>query len=212
MLAVLHALAYAEAGKRVGVRDSDAQSSMRSNSLNAGHQSAFTGKNIVWAPAGSDDSFDVVIADGPPNTSDPVFLDEFDHCDVFVLVTGTSVGELGPTAEAYNELIRRRPDVPVRLLINRYDKRRKLDRDILQLLDNAGLATVPRIEQFVPLSESFRHIEYGGWETAAAMSRDSKAIEALQTQIASVALEVYQVAAEHRSSEISRTAPITVTA
>ncbi|OAM91897.1 hypothetical protein AW736_26315 [Termitidicoccus mucosus] len=187
------AMAYAMAGLRVGFRDCDSQNSL----ANAMHQSAFAGMNVVTALEGTDDSYDIILADSPPHLNEPLFLDEFDRCSLFVLVTGTGTLDLQPAAETLTKLRARRPDVPVRILINQFDGRRRLDRLVEEALHAVGLDTVPLIQPFMSKSEVYRHLVYGGWHVAAREVRDRETIERIQKETADVATAIYQALQSH---------------
>lgn len=188
---ILTALAYAHAGYRVGLRDCDNQSSL-GTSL---YHEAFAGLPVDHAPTGSEENYDIVLSDGPPRLNDSGFLAEFDRCTLFILVTGTSTLDLQPTAKAYAQLSARRPETPVYIVVNRYDDRTSLDRHFEEHLATVGLAQVPVIKPYLRESEVYRHVVYGGWQTAARQAR--RPVGNLQTETAELATQIYRLAQKH---------------
>jgi cellulose biosynthesis protein BcsQ len=199
---ILSALAFAHAKFRVGLRDCDNQASL-GNSI---YQNVFADLPVSYAPAGTEENYDIILTDGPPRLNDPNFLDAFDQCTLFLLVTGTSTLDLQPTASAYKALTQRRADVPLHLIVNRYDKALRLDRDLEQHLAAVGLSHVPLIKPYITESEIYRHVVYGGWDTAARHARRPAAIDELKKETEALAVEIYRIVQKITNNERRRSA------
>lgn len=197
---ILSALAFAHANFRVGVRDTDSQSSF----ANALVSNVFDGLGVLEAPLGSENTYDVLLIDGPPSVDAPQFLSEFDSCDLFCLVTGTGTLELLTTAKTYAVLHARRPELPIVLLVNRYAPQLRLDRDFEENLKHVDLAGVPRLKHALQDRELYRYVVFAGWNGAEKIYKDRHRyrrdeFDSAKTETAAVAMELYGLAKNRKA-------------
>lgn len=192
--AILCSLAFAHAGFRVGIRDTDSQASL-TNCLSL---AVFQDLPIVAAPRGAESAHDIIIADGPPSVDEPGFLADFDRCGLMCLVTRTGTLDLQTTGRSYAYLAARRPTAQIVVLVNAYDDRLRLDRDLDGNLTAAGLEGVPRFKTLIHDREIFRHVVYAGWAGAAALYKErnsyrAEAFNAAQAETAALAQEIREL-------------------
>jgi chromosome partitioning protein len=156
----LCAMAYAAASFRVGIRDVDTQaSSTHLLTLPAFAES----ENVTQALPGQTD-FDIILVDCPPSVTHAGFQSILPDASLVILVTSSDPLELLTTAQAFAEITRRIAPSKVRLLINRFEKGRRLSASLDEHLERVGLGKVGRLNTKLPRCEDYKRAVLHGWQ------------------------------------------------
>ena len=178
----LCAMAYAAANFRVGIRDVDPQaSSTHLLTLPAFAQS----KNVAQALPGQTD-FDITLVDCPPSITHTGFQGLLPSAALIVLVTSSDPLDLVTTAQSYADIVRRVPAEKIYLLINRFEKGRKLCASLSSHLEVMGLGKVARLNTMLHRCEDYKRAVLHGWQEITDSDK-REAVHILASEIFKIA-------------------------
>lgn len=167
----LAAQAFAKAGYRVGVRDTDVEQCSLTRDL---ERPALKGEpNIQPAPPGAN-GFDVIVIDCPRSLSDRAFIAAVEASSLICLVSGPAPKELEITGDTYRKFCERLPHKRVALLLNRLRPDTNLVMQSLkQNLVAYGLKDAPRIKNTLPALSRYEQATTDGIVVLPAPARET---------------------------------------
>lgn len=178
----LTALGFAEAGFKVGLRDTDVKQRTLTKYL---ERPAFLAQpNIQPAPPGAN-GFDVILVDCPPRLDDRPFLQAVAGASLACIITGPIDEEVEAAGETYRAFKTHLPQMRVVVLLNLLEPNRRVTQQLDDTLKANGLDKAPFLSNSLKRREEYRHAVKEGWHILTPEAREP---------IALIAAELYKLA------------------